>query len=322
MDAFSIICSRPAPGRRRACSGRKGRNLVLGDLGGTPPRLRLPGAATHRSIRLAQGTERCRSGCCGPPTCHGDARLHALLPCLPGPQPPGAALHHAQLAVRHNPAMWPFVRPGQRAHVAGAGRRLRVAGRRLHCRYPYDEQLFCFTASALNLPEPMLAMLRLGKRRSPDRVPTLYNLALALLAQGKTEEAVAHLHRCRDLDPEDVTALFMTQAVTGWREMGFTREEHAQAGPQASLLPPAALHGGAAPAGNLGPGFGPGAARLCGRPVPGWAAVPAIPLRPVLPQRHLGPLFVPRGHGFGQTGPGPGGAPVAGCAAASVPRRR
>lgn len=234
MDAFSHYLQQARTRPEAGLLWEEGdETFVLGDLLEEPR----PGSARYEallhiaSIRLAQGDlERCRKRLLRASHLgHGDARLHALFAMLyQALSRPERALHHAQLAVRHNPRHVASLcalasvrmQRGQRGLAASA-----LLAAAFHCRYPYDEQLFCFTASALNLPEPMLAMLRLGKRRSPDRVPTLYNLALALLAQGKTEEAVAHLHRCRDLDPEDVTALFMTQAVTGWREMGFTREE-------------------------------------------------------------------------------------------------
>ncbi|MEA5013961.1 MAG: tetratricopeptide repeat protein [Candidatus Limiplasma sp.] len=201
------------------------------------------------SIRLAQGdVERCRKRLVRAARFgKGDARLHALFSMLyQATNRPERALHHAKLAARENPRHVASLcalasvrmQRGERGLAAAA-----MLAAAFHCRYPYDEQLFCFTASALDLPEPMLAMLRLGKRRSPDRVPTLYNLALALLRQGKAEEAMAHLHRCRDLDPEDVTALFMTQTVAGWTEKGMSREEQslqARRLPFYPLLPPAA----------------------------------------------------------------------------------
>ena len=179
----------------------------------------------------------------------GDARLHALFAMLyQALSQQERALRHALLSVqdkrRHVASLCALASVRmQRGERGLAGAAMLAAA--FHCRYPYDEQLFCFTASALNMPQPMLSMLRLGKRRNPDRVPTLYNLALALLRQGKTEEAVAYLHRCRDLDPEDVTALFMAQAVTGWVETGMSREEQCKQARQLPfypLLPPEAEH--------------------------------------------------------------------------------
>jgi len=158
-----------------------------------------------------------------------DARLHALYAMLY--QATGSlsrAESHATLSVRKSPQ-----------HVASlcalASVRLQMGKRSLaatamlaaafHCHYPHEEQLFCFTASALNLPDITLAMLYHNKHNQPDRLPTLFNLAVVLLRQGKPEAALAHLHRCRDLDPEDVTVQFVFQTVGEWTEQGLLTKE-------------------------------------------------------------------------------------------------
>ncbi len=176
-----------------------------------------------------------------------DARLHALYAMLFEAQhAPEKALFHALLSVRKNHAHVPSlcalasVRSalGQRGLAAAA---LLTAA--FHCHYPHDEQLFCFTAAALRLPEPILAMLRLNKRYRPDRVPTLYNLALTLLRDGKIEEALAYLSRCRDLDPEDVTVHFVFQEVQEWSEKGLSLDalrQEAEQLPFYPFLPPMA----------------------------------------------------------------------------------
>jgi len=174
-----------------------------------------------------------------------DARLHALYAML---YQAAGSIHraeaHASLSARKSPR-----------HVASlcalASVRLQMGKRSLaatamlaaafHCRYPHEEQLFCFTASALNLPEITLAMLRHNKHHQPDRLPTLFNLAIVLLRQGKPEAALAHLHRCRDLDPEDVTVQFVFQTAGEWTEQGLLAEDQrkkAEELPFYPFLPP------------------------------------------------------------------------------------
>lgn len=152
----------------------------------------------------------------------GDERLHALSAMLyEAREQPEKALRHAVLSVARNPHNVPALcalasvrlRLGQRG--LSAATLMRAA---LSCRYPQDEQLFCFSASALGMPELALAMLRLSKQKQPHRLPTLYNYAVALLKTGKAEEALAYLHRCRDLDPEDLTVQALFRMVTQWTD--------------------------------------------------------------------------------------------------------
>ncbi len=195
------------------------------------------------SLRLAYGdleTARkrlARAARLGPP----DTRLHALYAMLyQAMHRHDRALHHALLAVQKGPRHVPSLcalasvrmQRGQRGLAAAT-----MLAAAFCCRYPHDEQLFCFTAAALGLPQAMEAMLRLAKRRHPDRVPTLYNLALALLRQGRVEEAVAYLQRCRDLDPEDVTVLFVTQEALGWAEQGMDAEAQRKEAEQLPFYP-------------------------------------------------------------------------------------
>ncbi|MCL1854453.1 MAG: tetratricopeptide repeat protein [Clostridia bacterium] len=170
-----------------------------------------------------------------------DARLHALYAMLY--QAAGRlkrAAAHASLSAHKSPR-----------HVASlcalASVRLQMGKRSLaatamlaaafNCHYPHEEQLFCFTASALNLPELMLAMLRHNKHGQPDRLPTLFNLAVVLLRLGKPDAALVHLHRCRDLDPDDVTVQFVFHTAEEWAERGLPVENQQKEAAQLPFYP-------------------------------------------------------------------------------------
>ena len=124
---------------------------------------------------------------------------------------------------------------GQRGLAAAA--LLRAA---FYCRFPQDEQLFCFTASTLNMPEIALAMLRLSKHRCPERLPTLFNCAVTLLQLGRMEQAQAYLHRCLEGDPEDLVVQALFHQAKAWEKEALCARavaEKAQALPFYPFLP-------------------------------------------------------------------------------------
>lgn len=88
-----------------------------------------------------------------------------------------------------------------------------------HCYYPHQEQLFCMTADALGMSSISLGMLRYNRRKNPDRLPTLFNLAVVLLHQGRVEDGAGLLNCCRELDPEDITVHYVVRAAAQWLEL-------------------------------------------------------------------------------------------------------
>ena len=85
------------------------------------------------------------------------------------------------------------------------------------CRFPHEEQLLCFTAAALHMPEIALSALQLSNRTQPCRLPTLLNCAVILLQMGNGERASGFLHRCLELDPKDLSVQSLYQDVQGWQ---------------------------------------------------------------------------------------------------------
>lgn len=81
------------------------------------------------------------------------------------------------------------------------------------CEYAKEEQLVCFSAAELALMPVCLDMLRHNARLSPDRLPTLYNIAVALARMGKPDEAAGYIHRCRELDPEDLPTSYTFRLI-------------------------------------------------------------------------------------------------------------
>ena len=91
------------------------------------------------------------------------------------------------------------------------------------CRFPQDELIFCLTAASLGMTALSVAMLKLVRQRYPERLPTLYNSAVALLSEDNVEEAQLYLHRCLDLDPTDLAVRALYDAMQKWQQ-GASRE--------------------------------------------------------------------------------------------------
>lgn len=68
---------------------------------------------------------------------------------------------------------------------------------------PGDETAVCLASDELHLPRAAEGMLRRSLKRRADRFPVCYNLCVCLLRQGRWEEAVPFIHRCREIDPDD-----------------------------------------------------------------------------------------------------------------------
>ena len=155
------------------------------------------GNATGAFARLRRGKRHVRS----------DARLNTLYAMLCCERnEPRKALPYARRAVALDPGSvralcaLAVIRAslGERG-VAGAA--LLAASTR--CRYAHDEQLFCITADELNFPELITAMLRHNLRRTPLRLPSLYNVAVSQLKRGELYAARGMIDRCRNADPDD-----------------------------------------------------------------------------------------------------------------------
>ncbi len=158
-----------------------------------------------------------------------DTRLNALYAMLyQALEKPARALEFALASARENPHHVPtlcalasiYVQLDQKGKACGA-----LMAAAVYCRYPHEEQLFCFTAAALGMENLALDMLRSHNRKTPDRLPTLSNLAILLLRRGQIPEAMGYLHMCRDLDPDDLTILYLFQLVTEWEEQGLPPEK-------------------------------------------------------------------------------------------------
>lgn len=152
--------------------------------------------------------------------CPSDPRLNALWSmyhqALGDPQ---NGLTYAQLSVSHDNGNIP-------ALCALASVRMQRGERSLaattllkaipYCRFPHQQQLFNYTAAGLSLLEILPIMLHYSLRKNPNRIPTLYNLAIIMLQQGAASEALTFLHRCRDLDPEDIVVYHLFHLVQHW----------------------------------------------------------------------------------------------------------
>ena len=156
-----------------------------------------------------------------------------------------AAVRYATRACRLNPT-------SARAYctLSGAwqmlGKRTRSASALLRaaklCQTPQDERLFCYSAVGLGYPELAHGVLRRALKQSPDRLPALYDASITLLRLGRMEDAVATLHRCRDLDPADVPSRCTAHTVEQWTALALTPAQVrrvADALPFYPLLPPA-----------------------------------------------------------------------------------
>lgn len=118
---------------------------------------------------------------------------------------------------------------GLRAKAAAA-----LLSAALRCENAQDDLLYCYTAASLGLATLALCALRRSLAKSPDRLPTLLNIAVALLKLGRMDDAESLIHRCRALDPTDVPARCAGRTVDQWRELSLTP---AQVGLAARALP-------------------------------------------------------------------------------------
>ena len=150
------------------------------------------------------------------------------------------ALVYARLSLAENPRHIPSFcalatvrfRMGQRGLAAAT--LMRAA---YFCRFPHDEQLFCFTAAAVGVPALSLAMLQLARHRSPGRMPTLFNCAVVLLQMGKQKAAMGYLHHCLELDPEDMAVQGLFRTAQRWAEEGLPQAEAWQEARALSFYP-------------------------------------------------------------------------------------
>jgi tetratricopeptide (TPR) repeat protein len=72
-----------------------------------------------------------------------------------------------------------------------------------------DERLLCQTALTLGFPTAPLPLLT----RAGNRVQTLFNKAVLLLAAGQAQPALRALDQCRALDPDDVPTRFLRRTA-------------------------------------------------------------------------------------------------------------
>jgi len=186
-------------------------------------RARLDALCRIGSLRLARGDLEGAGKALGRAEClHTfDERLHTLSAMLfEARSEYDKALAHALIAVGRTPHNVTSL-----CTLAGVRYLLKERGRAaavlmktaFFCRFPHEEQLYCYTAASLRLPELSLVMLRLSRKKNPDRLPTLFNCAIALLQMGRMDEALAHLHRCLDLDPEDLAVDSLFHTVQNWK---------------------------------------------------------------------------------------------------------
>lgn len=69
---------------------------------------------------------------------------------------------------------------------------------------PMDELLVCLGCEEQRMTPVALMMLKRSITRKADRFPVCYNLCAALLKLGRLDEAMHHIHLCREIDPDDV----------------------------------------------------------------------------------------------------------------------
>lgn len=135
------------------------------------------------------------------------------------------AVRSAKRAVRHSPYSV-RARCTLASVAAQAGQRTAAASALLaaaaRCQCAQDEQLVCLTAATLGMPQLALPVLRRSLKSSPDRLPALFNMGVALLMLGRLDAAEPYLQRCRDLDPADVPARMKARTVRQWRELALT----------------------------------------------------------------------------------------------------
>ena len=70
-------------------------------------------------------------------------------------------------------------------------------------RTPLDELLTLTVCDEMKMPQLALYMLRRSAARHGDRFPVNYNQCVCLLRLGRLQEAMQHIHLCREIDPDD-----------------------------------------------------------------------------------------------------------------------
>lgn len=169
--------------------------------------------------------------------------INALLRRAEGDAP--GAVRSARRAVRRSPysvrarctLAGVYAQAGQHAAAASA-----LLGAAARCQCAQDEQLVCYTAANLHMPQLALSVLRRSLKTSPDRLPALFNTGVAHLMLGRLDAAEPYFQRCRDLDPADVPARMKARTVQQWHELALSPRQvrlAARAHPFYPLLSPA-----------------------------------------------------------------------------------
>ncbi|MBR3872567.1 MAG: hypothetical protein IKJ26_00195 [Clostridia bacterium] len=79
---------------------------------------------------------------------------------------------------------------------------------------PSSELAVLLASDQLNAPHIVLGMLRRAVKRQPHRTVALYDLCVCLLRLGRLEEAMPHIHLCREIDPDDVFSEMLFTRMT------------------------------------------------------------------------------------------------------------
>jgi len=99
---------------------------------------------------------------------------------------------------------------------------------------PSDMISVLMTADEMDAPHIATVMLRRMHRRTPNRCPVLYNLCVCMLRLGRLEEASRFIHRCREIDPDDVPSEGLFALVRGMQDQALSPERVKEAAKAAS----------------------------------------------------------------------------------------
>lgn len=117
-----------------------------------------------------------------------------------------------------------FDRLGQREQAKGL-----LVSAALKAENPSQELTVCLSSDLTGMPYVAYAMLRCALRRRADRYPVCHDLCVCCLRMGFLNEASHYIRLCRDIDPEDVSGIWLFQLVTTLKAQQAGREQVMQA---------------------------------------------------------------------------------------------
>lgn len=103
-------------------------------------------------------------------------------------------------------------------------------------RTPADRQMVCHVADSLHMVFIAHAMLKRELQRRADRCPVLYDLCVCALKMGRLQEALCHIHLCREIDPDDIPSEALFARVMDWEQQDISPDALRHAAKSVSFL--------------------------------------------------------------------------------------